>query len=199
MNYEISKVNRFRKALPRILAPMLIFSSLIMTVSLVAGASPDFSVSANPLSLCVNPGIDAQSQVSVTSLNGFSGTVDLSANVSPSGGNTVTLSSIPSSETLSSGQTVSFPLGISTTTSTPLYTYTITVTGFSSTGSILHQTNIELTVATGCSVGGVIVPTSHSASSGATFVTAIAVAGLLALVATGFLLRVKRNKSTPNL
>jgi len=191
MSTTISGINRFKRYLPTACASLVILSSLLVSVSLVSAQNSDFAVSANPVTLCVNPGIDAQSVVSISSIGSFSGTVNLSDNVSPSYSNAPALSSIPSSVTLSAGQTVPITLGVSTTTSTPLYTYTITVSGLS--GATLHQATIELTVSSGCSVGGVIVPTSHG-TMGSSLVIGVALAGLVGVVAAGLVVYVSRRK-----
>jgi hypothetical protein len=195
MNSTVSGINRFKKALPTACASLVILSSLLVSVSLANAQSSDFAVSANPISLCVNPGIDAQSVVSVSSIGGFSGTVNLGDSVSPSTSDAPTLSAIPSSVTLSSGQTVPITLGISTTTSTPLYTYTITISGLY--GSTLHQATIELVVSSSCSVGGVIVPTAQG-TMGSNLVIGIAIAGLVGIVAAGLVVFVSRRKNSSN-
>jgi hypothetical protein len=192
MSRTVFGINRIKKALPTACASLVILSSLLVSVSLVSAQNSDFAVNANPLNLCVNPGINAQSDISISSIGGFSGTVNLGDSISPLYSNGPTLSSIPSTVTLASGQTVPFTLGISTTASTPLYTYTITMSGFS--GGILHQAIIELTVSTGCSVGGVIVPTAH-ATMGSDLMIGIAIAGLIGAVAATLVVYVSRSKS----
>src|SRR5882762_2118779 len=101
-------------------------------------ASPDFSISANPASLSVNPGSTATSSITLTSLNSFAGTVTLSSAGSPAGLN---LSLSPASVSLSSGGTGTSTLSVSSTTPG---SYTVTITGTS--GSLSHQTTVTVNV-----------------------------------------------------
>jgi hypothetical protein len=107
-------------------------------------APPDFSITANPTSLTIRQGTSATSLLTLTSLNGFTGTVSLSATISPlvRHGPTATLS--PTSVTLSSGGTGSSTLTVSTARNTPTGTYAVTVTGVS--GSISHSVTVTVTV-----------------------------------------------------
>jgi hypothetical protein len=194
MNSTISRINRLRRNLPTAVASLVILSSLLLSVSLANAQSSDFAVNANPVYLCVNPGINAQSLVTVSSIGGFAGTVNLSDSVSPSSNNAPTLSSIPSSVTVSSAQPADFTLGMSTTTSTPVYTYTITVSGIS--GESYHTATIYLTVSADCSVGGVIVSTTHG-TMGYSLVMGIAIAGIIGLVAASLVVYVSRRKNQP--
>ncbi len=122
---------------------------------LVHAQIADFVLSSTPSNLCVNPGVDAVSVIGVESIGGFAATISLSSNVDPKIADGPSSSPIPSSETLVDGQTVNFDLAISTTTSTPTGIYYVTVSGLS--GAIFHQTSVQLTVSSGCSVGGSIL------------------------------------------
>jgi hypothetical protein len=170
---------------------------LLLSGSAVHAQSPDFTLSATPSVLCVNPGINAVSVISLQSVNGYVGTVNLGVTVNPTSSNGPTVSSTPSSETLAAGQTISFDLAISTTTSTPLYTYSIDVSGFD--GSIFHQTTVYLTVAAGCSVGGTIVPIAGVAPMTSYFVYGLAIAGLVGIVGASLAVYMSRRKPSPNL
>jgi len=97
--------------------------------------SPDFSLSDAPNALTLTQGTAGGSTVSVTQLNGFTGSVALSASGLPSG---VTASFSPSSTTGSSTLT----LTASSTATTG--TKAITITGTS--GSLTHTTSLSLTV-----------------------------------------------------
>jgi hypothetical protein len=143
-----------------IVVPIIILSMALAIGPLVHAQTSSFTLISTPTNLCVNPGVDAVSVIGVQSVGTFVGTVDLSDKIDPAVPNGPTLSPIPSSETLVAGQTVSFNLAISTTTSTPLYTYTVTVSGFS--GGSLHQATVQLTVAAGCSVAGRALPINPS-------------------------------------
>src|SRR6266480_1864957 len=147
---------------------VMILSSIMIATAVVHAQSPDFAFNATPSNLCVNPGVN----------------------------NGPTLSPIPSSETLAPGQSVSFDLAISTTTSTPLYTYSIRVSGLS--GAMFHQTTVLLTVAAGCSVGGVVLPTVGLAPTTSYMVYGLVIAGLVGIVGATLAIRRSSRKPIPN-
>lgn len=192
MNSPVSGKIWTRKILP-LCASLVVLTSLILSASVVAGQNSDFVIGANPSALCVNPGDSPTSLVDVSSQGGFAGTVDLSGDVSPIYDNGVALSAIPSNVTLTSGQTVSFNLTMYTTASTPLHTYTITLTGVS--GMIFDQTSILLTVALSCTLGGATVPTAIGRIASDLILGAI-IAGLVA-AASALIVYVRRGKSHP--
>src|SRR5207244_5671540 len=96
----------------------------------------DFMIADNPASVVVNAGSAGTSTVFVTNLLGFTGTVTLTASVSPSIGLTCTLS--PTSVTL--GNTGTSTLSCTGSSGT----YTVTVTGTS--GSLTHTSIVNYTV-----------------------------------------------------
>jgi hypothetical protein len=98
--------------------------------------TPDFTISANPSSLSVASGNTADSTITVTSVNGFTGTVALS--VSPSTGASLGSSSL---QITTAGGLASTTLAI-----TPISSGTYTVTGTS--GSLTHLTSASVTVET---------------------------------------------------
>ena len=110
-------------------------------------ATPDFNINSNPTSLTVSQGSSGTTSLTLSSLNGFSGTVDLTVAVSPSGPQP---SVNPTSVTLSAGGTASSTLTVSTSTSgyysTPVAqgNYAVNITGAS--GSVHHSTPVSLTV-----------------------------------------------------
>jgi hypothetical protein len=99
------------------------------------GGSPDYSLSASPSSLTVTQGTSGNSTITVTPLNGFTGSVTLSASGLPAG---VTASFGTNPTTSNSVLT----LTASSTATTG--TATVTVTGTS--GTLTHTTTIALTV-----------------------------------------------------
>ncbi len=110
-------------------------------------ATPDFNINSNPTSLTVSQGSSGTTSLTLNSLNGFSGTVDLTVAVSTSGPQT---SVNPTSVTLSAGGTASSTLAVSTSSSgyysTPVAqgSYVVNITGAS--GSLHHSTPVSLTV-----------------------------------------------------
>jgi len=184
----------------RLISVSLALPIMFIVVILVAGPiaraqTADFTLHATPSNLCVNPAVDAVSVISVQSVGGFAGAVNLGDNIGPTVTDGPTLSTIPSSVALAAGQTVNFNLTISTTTSTPPYLYTITVSGLA--GSTFHQATVQLTVAAGCSVGGTALPINQptllgSLASMTLLASAIVAVGASMLVYRG---RYRRNKA----
>lgn len=204
--FTVENMNQFdnshrlfsRRNLVIIPVAIMFLASMLLSISAVHAQSPDFNISATPSVLCANPGINAASTVSLQSVGNYAGTVNLGVNVSPTMSNGPTLSSTPSSETLAAGQTSSFNLTISTTTSTPLYTYSIDISGFD--GSTYHQATIYLTVAAGCSVGGVIVPAAGIAATTTSYLAYGAIiAGLVGIVGATMAVYVSHRKPNPSL
>ena len=172
---------------------LVILTSLVVSTTLAAGQNPDFAISANPTTLCVNPGIDGTSAINISSIGSFSGTVNLGATISPNISGGPTISGIPSTVDLASGQTVQLSLAAATTPATPTYVYTITIAGLS--GATFHSATVSLVVSTDCSVGGVTVPTSGLANAGLSLSLGIAIAGLVGIVAAGFVFYARRSRN----
>jgi len=97
--------------------------------------SPDYSLTANPASQTVTQGNSANYTVSVSPLNGFTGSVSFSTGGLPLG---VTASFNPTASTSST------TLTLTTASSTPPGTYTITVNGLS--GALNHTLSLTLVV-----------------------------------------------------
>jgi hypothetical protein len=99
--------------------------------------APDFGISATPSSQSVVRGNATNYTVTITPANGFSGTVNFSAGGLPSGASaTFTPSTV-------SGQG-STTLNVATASSTPVGSYTLTITG--SSGVLSHSATVKLTV-----------------------------------------------------
>jgi uncharacterized membrane protein len=112
--------------------------TLPLTLIVGSTSSPDFSISALPSSQTVDPTSSTSFTVSVASSGGFSGSVGLTANGLPSG---ASASFNPTSISGSGSSTLTI-----NTSSTPLGTYTLTITGTS--GSLIHSTMVTLVVGT---------------------------------------------------
>jgi hypothetical protein len=104
------------------------------TVTLVVVA-PDFSISATPASQTVKQGASTSYTATISPINGFSGQVSLSVSGLPTGA-TGTFGTNPATTTSA--------LSITTLSTTPAGTYTLTITGTS--GSLTHTTTVSLTV-----------------------------------------------------
>jgi uncharacterized membrane protein len=114
------------------------------TISVTVSVVPDFNMSANTTTLAVPFGSSGTVIVNMTSLNGFSGSVSLSATVSPSATNGPTISFKPTKVTLKVGGSATSTITISTTSTTPTGLYTVTVTGTS--GSLTHSVAIAIAI-----------------------------------------------------
>jgi hypothetical protein len=105
-----------------------------------AAPVPDFTIGATPSSLTVVKGANGSSALALTPLNGFSGSVSLTASVSPAGGGlTITnlTSQVPVSDTSPGAAT------LDVVANTP-GNYTVTVTATS--GTTVHQAAVTVTV-----------------------------------------------------
>jgi hypothetical protein len=107
------------------------------SVTLVVTPAGDFQISTTIASQTVNPGQNAGYGITVTSLNGFSGSVALSISGLPAG---ATATFNPA--TIGGAGTSS--LAVSTTAATPAGVYNMIVTGTS--GSIVHTVGVQLIV-----------------------------------------------------
>jgi len=96
----------------------------------------DFSISASPSSLTIHRTGSGSTTITITALNGFSGTVSLSTGTLPAG---VTATFNPTTVTGSGTSTLTL-----SSNGTSRGTFTITVTGTS--GSLSHSTSVTLTI-----------------------------------------------------
>ena len=124
--------------------------------------TPDFTISANPLALQINQGASAKSTVTIMSVNGFIGTVNLGTTVFPAG----PTASIPPSVMLGSGGSNSTVLTVMTTSTTSPGFYNATVTGTS--GSLTHSTVVSVQVINPLAPGTVCIASAFSNSCPAT-------------------------------
>ena len=112
-----------------------------MDVTVTTAGQPEFAVQANPTQITLRLGQTGSSTVTLTSVNGFSGSISLSATGAPSG---PTLSLSSSTVALQSGGTVKSTLTIAVG-NIAIGKYVITVTATS--GQVSHSVTIVLTVA----------------------------------------------------
>lgn len=109
------------------------------TVTLVVNPAPapNFTISASPASLTVRRGTSGNYTVTITAVNGFTGTVSLSVSGQ---GSRVTPTFNPTSVTGSGTSTLTVRVSSRATTGNR----TLTITGTS--GSLTHSTNVTLTI-----------------------------------------------------
>ena len=108
-----------------------------------AAATPDFSLSANPTALTVAQGKSGTSTITVNSVGGFTGTVDLSASVGGCPTNASCTMS-PTSVPLSANGSATSTLTVNVGATTPTGSSTLTIGGTS--GTLNHSTRVSLSV-----------------------------------------------------
>src|SRR6266699_3937524 len=116
-----------------------IVDRVLMIVTVFGTGTPDFAISANPSSLALVKGSSAAFTITINGTNDFNGTTRLSTTIFPLVKNGPKIS-LPTMV----GQYSNSTLTVSTTRSTPVGTYMITVTATS--GSITHELTIMVTV-----------------------------------------------------
>ena len=151
------------------------------SVTLVV-STPDFSLSASPASQTVAAGGSTSYSVTITPTGGFSGQVTLAVSALPSG---ASASFVPNPATASS------TLSVTTSTTTPVGSYPLTITGTS--GTLSHTTAVTLVVNTSAPPDFSLTasPSSQTASRGGTVTYAVTITaangfnGLVTLAVTG--------------
>src|SRR5207244_4519280 len=127
------------------------------TVGLTVSPSDDFSISASPASLSLSAGQGGTTTITTAVTSGSAQTVSLSLSGLPAG---ATGSFNPSAVTAGGSSTLS----ISTASSTPGGSYTLTVTGTGTTAT--HTTTVGLTVSPSDDFSISASPASQSLSAG---------------------------------
>ncbi len=147
------------------------------TIVSVIVIAPDFTITSSPSSLNIPKGSSGTTTITLTSLNGFSGTVSLTSALSSSGPQ-VTFS--PASVAVPSGSTITSTLSVSTASSAAYSasvsqgSYTVTVTGTS--GSLVRSTTLSLIVGSPSGVGG--LPSAALIGGGIAAIVAVVAAAL---------------------
>jgi hypothetical protein len=125
----------------------------------VEGLSADFSLAASPPSVTVPQAQTASYQVTVGSISSFAGTVGLQVSGLPTGAQAVFAPS--SSVSIGAGQSVTETLSVSTTHSTPVGSYNLTITGSTTLPLIVHSVVVGLVVTAPVADFGVAVTPSR--------------------------------------
>ncbi len=105
---------------------------------------PDFSILANPSSQTVQQGSSATSSIMLSSLGGFSGTVNLATSPPPLCPSCPNWTISPTSVMLMPGATAQATLTFSTTAGSPTMTFNVNVIGTS--GSLSHSVGVSFAV-----------------------------------------------------
>ena len=128
-----------------------------LTLIVQAPSPPDFSLAAAPSSRTVSQGAGTSYTASMTILNGFSDSVNLSVSGLPSGAGS------SFSPTSLSPTSLSSTLSVTTASTTPVGSYTLTVTGTDAANSSLHHTaTLTLVVQAGPNFSLSISPSSQT-------------------------------------
>src|SRR3989449_8326047 len=149
-----------------------------VTFTVVASGPPDFIISANPSSQTVIAGNTGKSQITLTSINGFNGTVKLTTSPAPLCVSCPNWGINPSSVDLPPGGTATSTLAFYTTTGTPPTNWVVTVTGTS--GSISHSVDVTFTVVSSTPAPDFTIalsPSSQTVRKGSTTTFTIQVTG----------------------
>jgi hypothetical protein len=139
----IAAAFRSVRTVPRVLlAGLLVLAGAAgATYAATQAPKPAITLQVSPASQSVARGQSTSYTVFVTSSNGFTGTVGLTASGLPTG---ATAGFAPAWVTLASGATASSTMTVTTTSSTPVGSYTLTITGTS--GKVKGTVTAGLTV-----------------------------------------------------
>ena len=118
--------------------------TVILILQVILPPSPNFQLQPGQSAINVTRGSMGSTAVTLTSIGGFSGIVNVTSVISPGGGSSPTLNVNPIRVTLLSGGTAGVVITITTSGSTSLGTYWITVQGVS--GTLSNTVRISLTV-----------------------------------------------------
>ncbi|QEE30737.1 DUF1349 domain-containing protein [Terriglobus albidus] len=141
-------------------------NSIVIHRMTVGTPTPDFSISDTPSSQTVTQGNSTTYTTTVSALNGFTDTVNLSVSGLPTG---ATASLSPTSVSGSGSSTLS----VTTATTTPAGTYTLTITG--TNGTVTHTGTVTLIVQGPADFSISASPSSRTVTQGsnATYTTSI--------------------------
>ena len=174
---------------------LLLATILVGSAPLVNAVGWDFNISAHPPARCINVGSTATYTITVSSMSGFSGQVQLDEHIYPSVNNGPSLSPIPSSVTVTPTQNAIFDLSVSTTSSTPTQAYTITVDGltYTSVHSVsLHSVWASLAFVPLCATVGAVISPVNALSLATPFIGFAVIISAIASVGAIAFIRIKR-------
>lgn len=123
------------------------------------GSNSEFSLSANPTSQSITAGASATFTISVQAVNGFTGTVTLSASA---GNSNVTASFDTTSITGGSGSAV---LTVSAISTAPSGNVTVTITASDSANNVSQHVSVTASVQAAASIAGALVAATGCVNS----------------------------------
>ena len=106
-------------------------------------AAPDFTMSSSSSSQGIFQGQSGTAQITITSVAGFTGTVNLSMTISPGGANSISASMSQNTLALAADKGNNTTINMSTTSAATI-SYSVVVIGKS--GSLSHQLTVSVTV-----------------------------------------------------
>jgi len=149
---------------------LLLAALLLLLITAAAAyaaqpAKPGITLQVSPASQSVERGAPAKYTVSVTSTGGFVGAVTLSASGLPSG---TSAAFAPASVTLTAGSAATSAITVTTTSSTPVGSYTLTVSGVSGkvNGSVAAGMTVNYPISSSFSMN--VTPASVTMAPGST-------------------------------
>jgi hypothetical protein len=120
------------------------------------GSNSEFSISANPTSQVVTAGASVTYSITVQSVNGFTGTVSLSA----SAANSSVVASLDNNTI--TGGSGSANLTVQTTSTTPSGAVNITITAADTSNNVSQNVSVTATVQGSAATAGAVVPVTNS-------------------------------------
>ena len=155
-----------------------------------ATTNANFSMSATPNTLSLNPGSDKTSSIAISALNGFSATTDLAVVIPGSGSPSYAPAGLSASLSASSIAAGGGPvtLTVSTTSSTPGGTYVIAVVGTSGDLTQAAYVTVELPAFVGLSTSPAAGLSLNQGGTASATITATVINGFnsaISLAATG--------------
>jgi hypothetical protein len=117
-----------------------------------SGSNSEFSLSANPTSQVITAGASATYTISVSAVNGFTGTVSLTASSS----NSTVIASFDN--TTITGGSGSATLTVSTTSATPVGNLSITITASDTANNVSQNVSVTASIQSAAATAGALMP-----------------------------------------
>ncbi|MGC2742172.1 MAG: hypothetical protein WA672_03230 [Candidatus Angelobacter sp.] len=121
-----------------------------------SGSNSEFSLSANPISQVITAGASGTYTISVSAVNGFTGTVSLNASSS----NSTVIASFDT--TTITGGSGSATLTVSTTSATPAGNLSITVTASDTANNVSQNISVTAAIQSAAATAGAFMPSESA-------------------------------------